>query len=133
MSRHRFVKQLNLADELDDDAFSEEDDYGAFKPAAQGITCIAIDAVLIGPSGCFALDMDDEQRAQMESSLESLQAMLGPDTSISEAQMKDALWNFYFDIEQSVTFLLGALRLWCQVACILTAVQTSSTRRNSKS
>lgn len=51
--------------------------------------------------------MDDEQRAQMESGLESVQTMLGPASPISEAQIKDALWNFYFDIEQSVTFLLG--------------------------
>lgn len=62
--------------------------------------------------GCVCdTDMDPEQRAQMESGVESVQAMLGPDSPITETQIRDALWNFYFDIEESVTFLLGAYRI----------------------
>lgn len=75
------LKSLRRTEELDDDAFSDEggEDY----------------------------DMDDSQRAQMESGVQSIQAILGAQAGIPESEIREALWNFYFDVDQSVEALLG--------------------------
>jgi elongation factor 1 alpha-like protein len=43
----------------------------------------------------------------MQSSLSKVQEVLGSSTDISEKEIKDALWNYYFDVDSSVAFLLG--------------------------
>lgn len=45
--------------------------------------------------------------AQMESGFIAVKSMLGGDTLITDAEIRDALWNFYFDVEQSTDYLLG--------------------------
>ncbi|KAF8845633.1 hypothetical protein BDN67DRAFT_1006911 [Paxillus ammoniavirescens] len=78
MSRHRLVRNINVQDELDDDALSEEGE-----------------------------DMTDEQHAQMESGYEHIRAILGDEavSGLDEGFIKDTLWQFYFDIEKSVSWL----------------------------
>ncbi|GAA97853.1 uncharacterized protein L969DRAFT_25596 [Mixia osmundae IAM 14324] len=82
MSRHRLVKQLDLDEELDDGA-----DYGD-----------ADDAFV---------DITPAQSRQLEAGLQSIQAILGPTSSqISDKRIREALWNFYFDVDQATDFLL---------------------------
>ena len=71
-----------MTDELDDDALDQDYAPGDY-------------------------DMDEEQRAQMETGLQAIHAILGPGSGIADADIKEALWNFYFDVEQSVEALLG--------------------------
>ncbi|KAM0791514.1 hypothetical protein ACM66B_005965 [Microbotryomycetes sp. NB124-2] len=81
MSRHRAVKNLDLDDELDDEAIDSggEDYYD---------------------------DMTDEQAAQMASALSAVHQLLGPTTPISDKDIKDALWDSYFDVDGTVAYLL---------------------------
>ncbi|SGY88740.1 BQ5605_C137g13404 [Microbotryum silenes-dioicae] len=76
-SRHRAVKQLDLAEQLDDDAIDSEGDD--------------------------AYDMDDEQYV----GLSAVQNLLGPNTPISDKEIRDSLWDSYFDIDGTVAYLLG--------------------------
>ncbi|KIJ19883.1 hypothetical protein PAXINDRAFT_166094 [Paxillus involutus ATCC 200175] len=78
MSRHRLVRNINIQDELNDDALSEEGE-----------------------------DMTDEQHAQMESAYEHIRAILGDEavSGLDEGFIKDTLWQFYFDIEKSISWL----------------------------
>ncbi|KIJ70437.1 hypothetical protein HYDPIDRAFT_172255 [Hydnomerulius pinastri MD-312] len=78
MSRHRLVRNMNLHDELDDDALSDGGD-----------------------------DMTEEQHAQMESGLEHIRAVMGDEAAsgLDDEIIKDTLWQFYFDIEQSIGWL----------------------------
>ncbi|KAF7978351.1 hypothetical protein HWV62_997 [Athelia sp. TMB] len=80
MSRHRLVKNMNLADELDDDALSDGGEE----------------------------ELTKEQQAQMDEGLERVRALLGPfeTTGLDDKVVKDALWNEYFDVERSVQWLL---------------------------
>ncbi|KAK4049472.1 hypothetical protein OIO90_005423 [Microbotryomycetes sp. JL221] len=90
MSRHRAVKNLDLDDELDDQALdSGGDDYYD--------------------------DMTDEQHgtrsllnreAQMASGLAAVQQVLGPATPISDRDIRDALWDSYFDVDGTIAYLL---------------------------
>lgn len=51
--------------------------------------------------------MDEGQRAQMESGVQAVQAVLGSQANIAEKDIREALWNFYFDADQSIEALLG--------------------------
>lgn len=77
MSRHRAIRNLNLDDELaDDDDFGEENPYE---------------------------DISEEDHAQLEESLAQLASLIGGDGSgFTEREMKDALWNSYFDVDQAL-------------------------------
>ncbi|KAM0752360.1 hypothetical protein T439DRAFT_206400 [Meredithblackwellia eburnea MCA 4105] len=78
MSRHRLVKQLDLAEEMDDEAFDE--DYGEE-------------------------DMSPEDQAKLESATTEVFRRLGANTVIDKRDVKDALWNYYFDVDQSIAYL----------------------------
>ncbi|KAF8592451.1 hypothetical protein K439DRAFT_1610256 [Ramaria rubella] len=80
MSRHRFVKKININDELDDDALSDGGDE----------------------------DLTPQQQEQLDVAVARVRSILGPeDTSgISHTQIKDAVWEYYFDVEKTVEWLL---------------------------
>ncbi|KAG6378415.1 hypothetical protein JVT61DRAFT_12670 [Boletus reticuloceps] len=79
MSRHRLVRNIDIHAELDDAAFDDDGD-----------------------------DLTEEQHAQMESALEQIRAIIGDEATsgLDDAIIRDTLWEFYFDIEQSVPRLL---------------------------
>ncbi|GJN90750.1 hypothetical protein Rhopal_003764-T1 [Rhodotorula paludigena] len=78
MSRHRAVKNIDLADELDDD-YGDEDYYA---------------------------DMTSEQQAQMAQAFSAVQAVLGTESPISDKAIRDALWDSYFDVDGTIAHLL---------------------------
>lgn len=85
MSRHRAVRNLNLDDEL-----AEDDDY---------------DVQDINPYD----DISEDDRAQLEDALAQLVEVLGQPGSgsgFTEREMKDTLWDAYFDVDQSVATLV---------------------------
>ncbi|KZS97607.1 hypothetical protein SISNIDRAFT_191302 [Sistotremastrum niveocremeum HHB9708] len=83
MSRHRFVKNLNIHDELAVDRYDEED----------------VDEIP---------QMTPEQRVQLDSASAEVRRLLGPeDTSgFSNDDIRAAVWDSYFDVEESVKWLL---------------------------
>ncbi|GAA5943784.1 uncharacterized protein JCM15063_006492 [Sporobolomyces koalae] len=82
MSRHRAVKNLDLDDELDDGAFDEGDYYDE--------------------------DMTSEQQAQMSDALRQVLQVLGPasQSGISDKEIRDSLWDSYFDVQGTVEHFL---------------------------
>ncbi|SPO36641.1 related to translation elongation factor HBS1 protein [Pseudozyma flocculosa] len=82
MSRHRAVRNLNLEEELaEDDYYSDEDPY-------ENIS-------------------SDDQYALAEALSQAL-SVLGPseNSGISEREIKDALWDSYFDVDSAVNHLV---------------------------
>ncbi|RDB20476.1 HBS1-like protein [Hypsizygus marmoreus] len=80
MSRHRDFRNLNIRDELDDDALSDGGEE----------------------------EMTEEQRAQMLDGLEHVRAVLGGEevSGLSDKDIKDALWEYFFDQEQTIQWAL---------------------------
>ncbi|KAI6105433.1 HBS1 N-terminus-domain-containing protein [Pisolithus sp. B1] len=78
MSRHRLVRNINIQDELDDDALSDGGD-----------------------------EVTDEQYAQLESGLTHVRAVMGDEaiSALDDGVIKDALWEHYFDVEKAVAWL----------------------------
>lgn len=57
--------------------------------------------------------------AQMTSALSAVQAVLGHSTPITDNEIRDALWDSYFDVDGSVTYLLGTTHMR---ACMTTSL-----------
>ncbi|KAF9045950.1 hypothetical protein BDZ89DRAFT_100825 [Hymenopellis radicata] len=81
MSRHRDVRNLNLDDELDDDALSDGGEE----------------------------EMSEKDQAALEAAFEQVISVIGDSntTGLSDKQVKAALWDAYFDVEETIEWALG--------------------------
>ncbi|KAF6762802.1 hypothetical protein DFP72DRAFT_567577 [Ephemerocybe angulata] len=75
MSRHRDIRNLDVDAELEDDALSDGGD-----------------------------ELTEEQEAQMNEAFESVRSVIGDAmiADLSERSIREALWELYFDVEQTV-------------------------------
>ncbi|KZV64027.1 hypothetical protein PENSPDRAFT_190631 [Peniophora sp. CONT] len=80
MSRHRFVRNLDLDAERDDGALSDGADE----------------------------EMTPEQTAQMEDGLERVRTVLGSEaeSGLSDGIVRDMLWEAFFDVDQTIDWLV---------------------------
>ncbi|KAF9263668.1 hypothetical protein L218DRAFT_999528 [Marasmius fiardii PR-910] len=80
MSRHRYIKNLNISDELDDDALSDGGEE----------------------------DMTAEQQLQMIDALEHVRQVIGEEdiSGMSDNEVKETIWYYNFDLEESVNWCL---------------------------
>ncbi|KAJ8588768.1 hypothetical protein M405DRAFT_237499 [Rhizopogon salebrosus TDB-379] len=78
MSRHRLVRNMNIRDELDDDALSDGGD-----------------------------DMTSEQHAQMESGLERIREIIGNEavSGLDDNIIRNILWDEYFNLQSTLSLL----------------------------
>ncbi|KAI9842889.1 MAG: Hsp70 suppressor, GTPase facilitates ribosomal subunit dissociation, partial [Thelocarpon superellum] len=86
MSRHRIVKGLDLADELND--FDGGDVYDDDTEVDEGTP------------------MSDSDRAKLQTSTATVRLLLEPDLAdLPRKEIEETLWYYYFDVDQSVTWL----------------------------
>ncbi|KAK4701170.1 hypothetical protein P7C70_g5071, partial [Phenoliferia sp. Uapishka_3] len=54
-----------------------------------------------------AMDDSDEgaAEAKLESAMTAVHLKLGPTSPITDKDIKDALWNYYFDVDESISYL----------------------------
>ncbi|KAI5124791.1 hypothetical protein M0805_005425 [Coniferiporia weirii] len=80
MSRHRAVRNMNIEEELEIDAISEEED----------------------------ISISPEEQVQLEDAVDQVREIIGTETvsGISDAFLKDVVWNNYFDVGRSVEEVL---------------------------
>ncbi|KAJ3797507.1 hypothetical protein GGU11DRAFT_745172 [Lentinula aff. detonsa] len=81
MSRHRYVKNLNIEDELDDDALSD---------------------------GVDEEEMTTEQQLQMNDVLEEIRNVIGEEeiSGLPDSEIKETIWYYNFDISESIQWCL---------------------------
>ncbi|KAK4134952.1 hypothetical protein BT67DRAFT_420483 [Trichocladium antarcticum] len=78
MSRHQYIRNLDYRDAIDEfEGYAEEED-----------------------------ELSPEDRALMTAGTIDVQAALGVEVSkVTVAQIEEALWHYYFDVDKSVTYL----------------------------
>ncbi|CAD6449361.1 8c653c68-7b3a-4870-b09b-57c95e3f3990 [Sclerotinia trifoliorum] len=87
MSRHKNVRNLDLDDELDD--FDGGDDYGyEEEEAAEGLS-------------------EEDQEQMRQGTIKVREALPSGTSKITEKQIQEALWHYYYDVEKSVKYLVN--------------------------
>ncbi|RKP04881.1 HBS1 N-terminus-domain-containing protein [Thamnocephalis sphaerospora] len=86
MSRHRNVRNLTAEDIYDDEYDESYDNEGQEVP-----------------------ELNDEQEEEMQVAVAQVRSVLGEDAPVTEKSIRSALWYYYFDVDDSVAWLLGEL------------------------
>ncbi|RIA81961.1 hypothetical protein C1645_532010 [Glomus cerebriforme] len=88
MSRHRIVRNLNAADILEnyDYDYNDYDDYDDEN-----------------------YEMTPEDKAQMDKGKILVKNVIGQIEEISDKDIENALWNHYYNAEDTIAYLLGML------------------------
>ncbi|KAI8094054.1 hypothetical protein BDF21DRAFT_407877 [Thamnidium elegans] len=85
MSRHRAVRNLDIDDILQEDDYDSEYDEDAIDETA----------------------ISTEDLETLEEALTYIYSIIGEDTVLSEKEIKETLWNSYFDTEETLNWALG--------------------------
>ena len=51
----------------------------------------------------------------MAAKLKEVRQVLGNTPEIKDAEIKETLWYYYFDVEQTVSWLLSKYLIWCSL------------------
>ncbi|PPQ92367.1 hypothetical protein CVT25_008717 [Psilocybe cyanescens] len=97
MSRHRDIRNMNIKDELEDDALSDGGDED-MTPDQQG---------LHGTNMLASVQAELDQ-ARMEDGLDQVKLVIGDESQsgLSDNEIRDVLWELYFDIEKTIEWAL---------------------------
>ncbi|KAF7892059.1 hypothetical protein EAF00_008361 [Botryotinia globosa] len=87
MSRHKFVKAMALDYDDADDIYEEDYDE---EEAGQELS-------------------EEDQEQMREGTIKVREILPADSTNFTDKQIQEALWHYYYDIEKSVTYLLGTL------------------------
>ncbi|KAI9718720.1 MAG: hypothetical protein M1812_003894 [Candelaria pacifica] len=87
MSRHQAIRNLDFEDELDDFDGGEDYDY---EDAADG-------------NG----ELSAEDRENLREGTDKVRQALGPDVPVTNKEIEDSLWHYYYDVAKVVTWLLN--------------------------
>lgn len=44
---------------------------------------------------------------QLRTGTQAIKELMGPDTTVTDKEIEEALWYYYFDVDKSVTYLLS--------------------------
>ncbi|KAG9302906.1 hypothetical protein G9A89_022322 [Geosiphon pyriformis] len=82
MSRHRNVRNINVQDVFEEEGYQDYDSSDDFA------------------------EMTNEEKAQMEVGLREVKAIIGDNTGITDKEIEDSLWYYYFDSQKTINWLL---------------------------
>ena len=99
MSRHKLVKNLDLDEELSS-YDGQEPEEEPIDPEDEG-TCTTPFCSKLMANGCST-------EAQLQHGTGEVYSLLSPDAAakITQQQVRDALWHYYFDVDKSVAYLV---------------------------
>ncbi|KAL8909492.1 MAG: hypothetical protein Q9207_000172 [Kuettlingeria erythrocarpa] len=81
MSRHKLIKAMDLGGELDDFDGANYDD-----------------------------DFDGLDESRLRGGVIEVRAVLGPSNTVSDKDIEDSLWHYYYDVEKTVNYVLRKSR-----------------------
>lgn len=118
MSRHKLVKALDLDAELDDydggedyedfeDGYTDRRAHHAFlqslaknlqnsAPRIKVVNYLQLNTKLL-----------TKKSEQLQHGAVEVRGVLGPEVGVSDQEIEEALWHYYYDVEKSVNYLLS--------------------------
>jgi hypothetical protein len=54
-------------------------------------------------------------QGQMLEGMAQVRAAIGPDLAVTDQEIRDALWHYYYDVSKSVSWILGMSRLLVEI------------------
>ncbi|KAG2202155.1 hypothetical protein INT46_005793 [Mucor plumbeus] len=85
MSRHRAVRNLDIDDILDEDEYESEYDENQIDET----------------------EISNEDLDKLDDGLAYVYSIIGEDTILTAKEIKEALWYYYFDREETIDWALG--------------------------
>ena len=118
MSRHRFVRNLDLDGELFPYTYlalhrtpssADERDDGALSDGGDDMTPEQYGMGIILPVASLSVRLSAGFPAQMEAGLESIRAVFGPEeqSGFTDSYIRESLYDCNFDVEETVECLTG--------------------------
>ncbi|KAI9873272.1 MAG: Hsp70 suppressor, GTPase facilitates ribosomal subunit dissociation [Pleopsidium flavum] len=89
MSRHKLVKTMDLEDEMDDFDGGDDYDYNA------------------GVDVDGEEDLSAEDKEQLRDGTIKVRDALGSDIVVTDKEIQDSLWHYYYDIGKTITWILS--------------------------
>jgi len=94
MSGHRRVKAFDV----------DEDDFDDYDEEHEG------DELEGGEGG--EEEMTDEDKEQMMLGMAKVRSALGEDSKVSDAQIQESLWHYWFDADKTIIYLKSTPAIW---------------------
>ncbi|KAI9488308.1 HBS1 N-terminus-domain-containing protein [Zychaea mexicana] len=88
MSRHRAVRNLDIDDVLEEDDYADDYDENELDEG----------------------DLSAEDRANLADGLAHVLSVVGEDIPVSDMEIKEALWYYYFDREETINWAVENCR-----------------------
>lgn len=80
-----------------------------------------------------APELTDEDREQLEQGTKKVREVLGTAVSVSDKDIQDSLWHYYYDVEKVVNYILSEHVLQRGWRMIADTCSTTSERRGKAS
>ncbi|KAL8833840.1 MAG: hypothetical protein Q9170_004062 [Blastenia crenularia] len=101
MSRHKLVKTMDLDDELDDfDGANYDNDLDAVDELTTE------DKGSPDMSGSSLCADESASKARLRECLAEVRAVLGPSAAVSDKDIEDSLWHYYYDTGKTINYIL---------------------------
>ena len=124
MSRHKLVKNLDLDEELDDfdgyqdDENSEGTGLSPHEAASQIINIAPELSANDRSAALHALHRSNILRdlGQLQEGTTQVRHALGSHFPVSDRDIEDSLWHYYYDVEKTVNYLISMC--WLPTRCL---------------
>lgn len=108
MSRHKLVKALDLDEELDDFDGGADSDYGEEVGAEdKGIYLLLLVPKMRTRVPACEPKTDSDVLEHLRLGTAKVRDVLGPEVSITDREIEDSLWHYYYDVDKTVNYLIS--------------------------
>lgn len=124
MSRHKFVKNLNLDEVLDDFEgganYEDGGENGKQTPETRHpvrltkLLDISIEDKSEGPIVSRIISTQARiltpiklRAGQLQEGTTEVRKILGPDVAVTDQEIQESLWHYYYDVEKTVNYILS--------------------------
>ena len=124
MSRHKLVKALDLEEELDDfDGGAADDVENDLNPEDKGMMATAT----------FSSKSKAKRIEHLRRGTSEVRQTLGTNFPVTDQEIEDSLYYYYYDVEKTVNYLLSTDRLYALYLALIHLIDQTTKAQAKKS